>query len=134
MKTVIVDYSKNYFQNVIGTDVPDKYSGKFVQIRHEETEYLLLSPKDFTKYHADIVEKFCLEQGLSGSYNSAKKAYEIYDPSWSIIGGGKFELDSTKKFIRLYDDSMAYGRFNPEGLEEKIMHTEDFKGYSVKIE
>ncbi|MCX7913669.1 MAG: hypothetical protein N2511_03690 [Thermodesulfovibrionales bacterium] len=30
MKTVIVDYSKNYYQNIMGTDVPDKYSGKFV--------------------------------------------------------------------------------------------------------
>lgn len=134
MKTVIVDYSKMYYHNIKGIDIPDKYIGKFVQIKHENTEYLVFSPKEFTKYHADIVEKFCSEQVLSGFYNAVKKLYEIHDPGWFIIGGGKFEWDKAEKQIRLYDDSMAYGRFKEAGLEERILKIEEFSGCSVKIE
>lgn len=134
MKTVIVDYSKMYYHNIKGIEIPDKNVGKFVQIRHEDIEYLLFSPKEFTKFHADIVEKFCIEQGLSGFYNPVKKLYEILDIGWSIIGGGKFELDRLQKQILLYDDSMAYGRFNEVGLDERILKIKEFSDYSVKIE
>jgi len=35
------------------------------------------------------------------------------------VGGGKFEIDKAEKHIRLYDNSMAYGRFDIEGLKKR---------------
>lgn len=120
MKTIVVDYSETYYLDIAKTTIPERYAGKFVQIRHKDTEYIIFSPKELTKYHADLVERFCLENGLNGDYDSGHKRFDIHDPAWKIIGGGKFELDRAGKQLRLYDDSMAYGKFDVEGLEERI--------------
>lgn len=114
--------------------MPPVIRGKFVQIRNESTEYLVLSPKEFTKYHANIVERFCFDKGIEGSYDPERKRYDIYDTTWTIIGGGKFELDAVKKTIMLYDNSMAYGKFCAQGLAEKMLSLPDFSGYTFLIE
>ena len=62
------------------------------------------------------------------------KCFDIHDPEWAVVGGGKFERDRKKKQLRLYDDSMAYGKFNGHGLKEKILSFSAFSGYNVQIE
>ena len=133
MKVILINYSPAYYSIVAKTAVPEKLAGKFVQIKHNTTEYLVFAPKEFAPYHADIVERFCSERGLSGHYNSEKKRFEIHDPGWVVAGGGKFEMDTTEKLIRLYDNSMAYGRFDPEGLREKILSVIEMSDYRVQI-
>jgi hypothetical protein len=134
MKIVYIDYSKKYYRKFAGTDVPDQFIGKFVQVRNLLTEYLIFSPKEFTPYHADIVERFCTEQKIPGIYKKTDKRYEILDPEWIVACGGKFAIDRQKKNIRLYDDSMAYGKFDKSGLKKKILSLEDFSGYKVRID
>lgn len=114
--------------------MPEKYSGKFVQIWHEGDEYIVLSPKEFKKYHANIVEIFSKDRGLAGAYDSEQKRFDIFEPEWKIMGGGKFEVDKKERILRLYDDSMAYGRFNDEGLAERLAGTEEFLNYRIVIE
>lgn len=134
MNVIFIDYSEIYYSSVAKTAMPDKLTGKFVQIRNDNTEYLIFSPKEFTPYHANLVERFCLETGLNGSYNTEGKRFDIYDPAWVIVGGGKFEIDKTGKYIRLYDNSMAYGRFDSKGLKEKILLIDEMSDYKVQIE
>lgn len=134
MKTIIFDYSESFYLKISGMPVPDKYAGKFVQIWHAEEEYLILSPKEFKKYHANIVEQFSKDMNLAGAYDSEQKRFDIFDPEWVIRGGGKFEIDRREKILRLYDDSMAYGRFNDEGLAERLSGTEEFFNYRIVIE
>lgn len=134
MKTIVVDYAEHYYLNIASRQVPDRYSGKFVQLLNNNNEYLVFSPKEFSKFHANIVEHFSKERGLAGAYDSEKKRYDLLEPQWEIIGGGKFEIDRIKKELRLYDDSMAYGRFKDEGLRERLQNTEEFSGYTIVIE
>ncbi len=129
-----IDYSKLYYTEVAKTAVPQIIKGKFVQIRHETTFYLVLSPSEFTKYHANIVERFCLDRGVEGSYDPEKKRYNILDRAWQIIGGGKFDLDADKKTIKFYDNSMAYGRFKESLLREMIGVLQEFSGFTVLTE
>lgn len=131
MNTVIVDYSEIYYSGK--GSIPERYSGKFVQIRHNDTEYILFSPTELIKYHADIVERFCLERKISGHYNKDKKSFDIDDPAWFIVGGGKFDWDKKGKIIRLYDDSMAYGKFDEKGLKERIKKGK-LSDYEIQIE
>ncbi len=133
MKVVLIDYSVTYHSTIAKTALPDRIAGKFVQIRHGKTEYLVFAPKAFAPFHADIVEQFCSERGLVGHYESEKKRFTIHDPSWVVAGGGKFEIERTEKRIRLYDNSMAYGRFDTEGLKEKILSLKGMSDYSVQI-
>jgi hypothetical protein len=136
MNVISIDYSEMYYSSVAKTPVPDKRTGKFVQIRHNDTEYLVFSPKEFAPYHADLVKQFCSDRGLNGSYDSRSKRFDIHDPGWVIVGGGKYEyeIDKSEKHIRLYDNSLAYGRFDNEGLKEKIFLINGMSDYKVQIE
>jgi hypothetical protein len=133
MKLIYRDYSRKYYRG-IGAALPDKIAGKFVQMQNDSAEFLVISPKEFARYHADIVGRFCDERGIPGVYNNALKRFDIHDPEWVVTGGGKFERDRIKKQLRLYDDSMAYGKFNGQGLKKKILSISAFSGYNVQIE
>jgi hypothetical protein len=130
MALVFIDYTPLYFKS----PVPPHVSGKFVQIQNEDTGYLIFSPKEFTRYHAGIVEQFCLDKGVEGSYDPERKRYDISDKVWMVVGGGKFELDRDRMTIRLFDDSMAYGKFVRAGLAENLLSLPEFAGFKVLID
>lgn len=134
MKTILINYAETYYADTARKGMPDQYAGKFVQIRKGPTEYLVFSPKESTRFHADILERFCTERKIPGVYNSQNKSFDILDRAWVVAGGGKFETDRKKKFLRLYDDSMAYGKFDRRGLKEKILSIAEFSNYKVQIE
>lgn len=134
MKIVFIDYSEIYYRGIAKRAVPEKLSGKFIQIRNNATEYLIFSPKEFTPYHTNIVEWFCLERGVKGSYDRTGKRFNVHDPKWIVVGGGKFEINTAEKSIRLFDNSMAYGRFDSKGLKGKILSIDSLSDYSVRIE
>jgi hypothetical protein len=134
MAVIFIDYTRLYYTKIAKTGVPPAISGKFVQIRNESTDYLVFSPKEFTKFHANIVERFCLDKGLEGSYDHEGKRYDISDGAWVVTGGGKYDLDGKRKSINLYDESLAYGKFQPLGLREKVLAGPEFSGFTVRIE
>jgi hypothetical protein len=134
MALVFIDYTPLYFTAIAKTPLPPVAGGKFVQIRNDDTEYLVFSPREFTKYHAGIVERFCLDKGIEGSYDAERKRYDIADQAWVVAGGGKFELDREGKTIRLFDDSMAYGKFDRTGLAGKLRSLSGFAGFTVLID
>ncbi len=134
MTMVFIDYSRLYYTAVAKSGVPAVIRGKFVQIRKGSTEYLVFSPKELTRFHADIIERFCTNHKIPGVYDSRSKVFDILDPDWFVAGGGKFGIDRKKKFLRLYDDSMAYGKFDKKGLKKKILSLAGFSDYTVKIE
>jgi hypothetical protein len=134
MPVVLIDYTPFYFTSVLHAPLAPVVTGKFVQIRNGNRLYLVLSPRDFTKYHASIVERFCMDKGIEGSYDAKREKFTIIDHEWVIVGGGKFERDANKKAITLYDNSMAYGKFDANGLEETIRSLPEFSGYTITIE
>jgi len=131
---IFVDYTLFYYSSVIQMPVPSFVAGKFVQIKNGNTLYLVFSPKEFTKYHANIVERFCMDKGIEGSYDAKGERFFIRDVSWQVLGGGKFEWDKNKMIIKLYDNSMAYGKFRNEGLKEMLSAFQEFAGYDIIIE
>jgi hypothetical protein len=134
MPMVLIDYIPFYFTSIAQTAVPPLVAGKFVQIRNGNALYLIFSPKEFTKYHANIIERFCMDKGIEGSYDAKREKFFIPDQAWVIVGGGKFERDGHKKTIKLFDNSMAYGKFTSEGLKEALAASPEFSGYTVTIE
>lgn len=131
---ILIDYTPFHYTYLAGTPIPTVVIGKFVQIRNGNTLYLILSPKDFTKYHANIVERFCMDKGIEGNYDSKREKFTIVDQAWTIIGGGRFERDDNKKAIKLHDNSMAYGKFDAMGLKEMLGALPEFLNYSIMID
>lgn len=134
MHFTIIDYSDRYFSGTGMNTLPARYDGKFVQLRSGSSEYLVLSPKGFMTYHANIVDYFCQEHGIGGTLEQEQGKFIINNPSWSVKGGGKFEIDRDRRLLRLYDNSMAYGRFDSSGLKEKVRGVSEFAAYDVRIE
>ncbi len=134
MQFILIDYSKVYYETITKTTVPSMRGGRFVQIRDEAAEYLVLSPKGLSSFHANIVERFCLLQGLEGKYTSKRMdKYEILDSGWDIIGGGKWFVNDEEKWFHLFDKSGVYGKFDPVGLRHGILVSGKYKGYDIKI-
>ncbi len=131
---IFVDYTPFYYSSIAKTDIPAITTGKFVQIRNENALYVVFSPKELTKYHANIVERFCMDKVIEGSYNAKKEVYTILDKAWKIVGGGRFERDGNKKAIKLYGDSMAYGKFEKAGIRKSLEALPEFSGYSISVE
>lgn len=129
-----IDYTPVFYASVAGAPVPSLVTGKFVQIRQGSTLYLVLSPREFTKYHANIVERFCMDKGIEGRYDAKREKFIILDQAWVIVGGGKFERDENKKAIKLYDNSMAYGKFDATGLKELLGTLPEYSGFIITIE
>ncbi len=134
MPIIFINYIPLYYASVSNTPVPPLIIGKFVLIKSEAALFLVFSPKDFTKYHANLVERFCLDKGLEGSYDRERKRYDIHDKAWTIAGGGKFAIDKSRKTIKLFDDSMVYGKFDDTGLREIMNTLPEFAEFTIQIE
>lgn len=134
MKAILIDYSGIHDSGGANTSRLDKRNGKFVQIRKGDTEYLVFSPKELAPYHAHIVERFCVERGIRGAHENEGKRFSIHDSGWVVVGGGKYEIDKEHGYIHLFDDSVAYGKFDGKGLKEKIRTIGEFHDFEVRIE
>ena len=137
MKFEFVDYSKLYYTKIAKIVVPAKRGGKFIQvINHElEKEYIVLSPKELSVFHANIFERFCMLQGESGgSYNSKRDFFEINDGSLEIVGGGMWSIDDESKTVSFFGASQMYGKYNSEGLKMKLKNRAGIAGYEIRIE
>jgi len=129
MEVYLIDYSGDCFRK---SDIPPRRGGKFVQIRSERAEYIVLCPKELARYHANIVERFSLEKsGIKGRYNPRRDHFILETPGWEVMGGGVWEMDDTKKLFHISGTSLAYGRFDASGLKAKLKTLKP--GYSVEI-
>lgn len=130
MKFIFLDYSEEIQKTC--SDPAAKRSGKFVQIRSGDTEFIVFSCSQLHPYHANIVERFCHQKsGIKGHYTPKRDNFIIESPGWEVAGGGKWELDEKNKSIRLTGGSMAYGPFERAGLKENLSRAKP--GYSIEI-
>jgi Janus/Ocnus family (Ocnus) len=132
-----IDYSETYYKDIAKRKVPSRRSGKFVQIVNHSTndEYLVLSPKELSLFHAMIVERFFrLKGNITGSYNEKKDFYTVLDPDWEVIGGGMWAIDSRKKTLSMSGESQAYGRFSDTDLKEKVKAREGMASLTIVID
>jgi hypothetical protein len=128
-----IDYSAHYYNEIALKPVPPKRGGKFVQIRGDGTEFIVLSLPKLSAYHANIAEMFFLSKGIAGSYNPKRDHYRVRDKGWLVAGGGVWEIDETACRIRLSGTSMAYGNFDPDGLGGRLRAVSSLSGFEVKI-
>lgn len=131
----LIDYSAAYFTEIKKVEIPRKRTGKFVQIFNEaaDKEYLVLSPKELSIYHANIVERFFTIRKLKGAYNSRKDYFTIQEDDWNIAGGGFWVIDEDKKTLELSGTSKAYGPFEADGLKRRILKSGKLPGFSVFV-
>jgi hypothetical protein len=134
MGFVLIDYSELHYASLKSNKVPPKRTGKFIQIRHFETEYLLLSPIELSPYHANIAGRFFSREHIKGRFNKKQDHFEVLDPEWEVVGGGMWSINEKEKLLGLSGSSQAYGKYDRRGLREKILGVNGFEGYCVSAE
>lgn len=134
MSFVFIDYSNDLKSKKTSPVISPKRNGKFIQVRRDTDEYLVLSPKASSLYHANIAEKFLHEKGIQGRYNAKGDLYEISDPGWDIKGGGLWSIDDQEKTLHLFGSSKSYGKYDRRGLKDKIVMANGFLHYTITIE
>ena len=129
----IVDYSNVYYPLILKKPVPTDRKGKFVLVTNLATqeEFFVMSPIELSKFHANIVERFCLVNKIQGAYANAKRDnFRIFDSDWHAQGGGFWEINSKKESIALFGSSQAYGGCNIKELRKNIA----YRSVSVETE
>ena len=93
--------------------------GKFVQFRWQGNEYLLFATRDQHKFHNQMLGHFLADHKLPHHWrNGEHLEFELTD--LSVMGGGRFRLTRDPALLELWDNSQAYGRFNEEGLADRV--------------
>ncbi|NCO68802.1 MAG: hypothetical protein COZ31_09485 [Nitrospirae bacterium CG_4_10_14_3_um_filter_44_29] len=130
-----MDYSEFYYTKILKKEIPAKCNGKFVQITNEDTgkEYIVLSPRELSVHHANIVERFMLNRG-KGTYNQKKDFFTIHNPEWVVVGGGIWAIDYPNKVLNLFGTSQCYGEFDSTGLKKKILTIAKMMGFTIIID
>jgi hypothetical protein len=131
---IFLDCSEIYYRAIGKKSVPDKRLGKFVQIRNNDTEYLVLSPKGQSVYHANIVERFFTKRKIGGDYNRKGDYYEISEDGWEVTGGGIWAINESDRLLHLSGSSQAYGRYDRRGLRERIEALQQMAGFRIVID
>jgi hypothetical protein len=126
----VVDYSPALF----GSLLPPVRSGKFIQIvdADEELEVLVLSPYDLSKFHAQILERYCRLNDVEGRFVRKPDHYRVTRADIEIVGGGHWRIDESLRRLVLSGRSTAYGPYDPSGLPERIKALPEFRGYVVE--
>lgn len=130
---IFIDYSIHYFTEVVRKAVPEKRQGKFIQVRRysTDTEYLVLSVRELSAYHANIAERFFKEHGVAFRYNRKRDFLEVDSPDWEIVGGGMWEIDAGEKTLKLFGQSQAYGAFESMGMKSRLTKVPALKGFGI---
>ena len=126
-----VDYSETYYRVICKAQVPSRRDGKFIQLENDETEYVVLSPKGLSVFHANIVERFCMLHEIRGHYNAQVNLFTIDDSGIDIVGGGFWEIDEMKRLLYMFGTSQAYGSFRVTNLKKKVLEVYDMANYEI---
>ena len=127
----IVDYSATFFPG----ELPASRQGKFLQlVRDGETELLVLSPYGQSKFHAQILERYCMLNGIEGRFVRKPELFATAGTDVEVVGGGHWSLDEPDARLLLFGESKVYGRFDAEGLPEKVRGLPEYARYRVVVE
>ncbi len=112
---------------------PEECLGKFVQLYWGGAEYLIFAPFTLYGYHVRILTRFLEENQIP--YGKLGQDYLVVkDSQLNVVGGGRFKLDPIGGTLELWDNSQAYGPFDPTRLAEKIAESwHDWNQLTVKI-
>ena len=110
-----------------------EWRGKFLQLTVHGREFLLFAPSELHSYHNQILGHYLSETGVP--YRWIEQDILKYDfPALTVIGGGRYRLDTRHRRLELWDNSQAYGRFDPTGLAEKIAGADHpWSSFSIDI-
>ena len=107
--------------------------GKFIQFTLRGREYLVFAPRELHQFHNQILAHFLADRNIPHRWID-DQTLDIQASDFSIMGGGKFRVNTKAKILKLWDNFQAYGRFDERGLTEKIATAgHSWSGFDTRI-
>jgi hypothetical protein len=126
----LIDYSSTWYRD----NVPAVRRGKFLQLVEDgEIELLILSPYELSKYHAQILERYCMLNDIEGRFVKKPDLFQVTGANIEVLGGGHWEIDDRVRRLMLNRESTMYGRFDRSGLAAKVRVLHEFSSYTVLV-
>lgn len=107
---------------------------KFVVINNAASSKLVFGPVSEFPYHAGLVKRFCDEHEIAAGWAKKPDLYAIYDSSYRINGGGWLGYQEQQQLIRIFGQSTAYGRFEPDTVKRLFSADSVFTRFTIVIE
>jgi hypothetical protein len=89
----------------------DECTGKFVILQKGRGIHLILSPLNLTPYHANIVYQYLQVEGRGEVENAGEAGCHILSKSWTVHGGGHYQVQNWLHHMRLHGKSTAFGKY-----------------------
>jgi hypothetical protein len=129
-----VDYCPLYFTELREQPLPSHREGKLVVLRNASARYVVLSPRQLSTYHANIVERFLWGEGIPGRYNAKRDVFTFDAPAWHVEGGAHWQWDDEQRVLRLSGASQAYGGLDLAPLAAELRDVSDLRDLKIVVE
>lgn len=132
---IVEDYTPAYYAELVSKPLPTITKGKFVHVTGPDAEYLILSPTELTKFHSQIIRRFCALHPAASCVSSPSGEESHFDvPGWTIKGGGRFRLDRDSRTLILWDSSKAYGPFDAHRIRGELEKMPEWDRWAIRID
>lgn len=110
-----------------------EFQGKFIQLTRRGKQYLIFAVAPLHRFHSQILAHFAADRNIAHRW-AGDQILEIKSPELTVLGGGKFRVNTTDRTLELWDSSQAYGRFGDRGLPEAIASAgHAWSGFEIRI-
>jgi len=134
MRSGVTSYVETSRLQPGATSGPDTIRCKFVVIERQGELALVVGPVDRFPYHADLVDRFCTDQGIASSWVKRPDHVEIHESGVRIIGGGHVRIERGKRKMVLSGTSRAYGPFPSDHVKHLVATDTFFGSYAVTVQ
>ncbi len=108
-------------------------SCKFVIIERDDVVHLVFGLLSDYPYHANLIDRFCLEGEIPSGWIKKPDVVEVYDDSVQIRGGGYVVISPGRQTALFSGYSTAYGCYEPSDVKLVTDNHRFFADYSVDI-
>lgn len=110
-----------------------KLECKFVLLSNDSEHFFVFGPLHKYNYHAQLIEKFCVDRHINSDWQKQPDIYKIQDSLIKINGGGWLRFDFFQKTLTALGMSTAYGRFDQQIFEQFKKNELIFKNFTVIV-
>ncbi len=106
---------------------------KFVVIGYDSENHLVFGPVREYPYHANLVEVFCSQNELAGSWERKPDMFNVFEEDVMLRGGGYLVVQSKTRKVEFSGRSTAYGAFRAADVKAIVTGSPLFADFRVVI-
>ncbi len=130
----LLDYNGLLSEQSLTHPSAQERQGKFMLVERNGVVHLVMGSINVYGYHADLLAKFCQDNGISHEWISRPAHLAIRDDSVKLHGGGWVAVKPKEGRVVFFGKSTAYGPFVRDILEPMLTQISVADGVTVTVD